>query len=158
MVTRLRQFQDAGTVTAPAEAAALAALDDDEYRERTVAPVARESTRLIERLWEFPQLQPAWPAAERPASAPPAPPFVLVSLTQTDWNSVQLHEALARRGFLVRECSDFPGLDVGAILTGPDQLIVTGGQVRINVRTPAENDRLLDALGRIFRESPPAAD
>ena len=154
MVTRLRQFQDANTVTALAEAAALAALEDGEYHARSVDLIRRSADRLLGQLWEIPELQPAWPARDRPDSAPPAPPYLLVSLTQTDWNSVGVHEALARRGFLVRECSDFPGLEVGALLTGPDQLIVTGGQIRINVRTPDENDRLLAALQDLFRSGP----
>ena len=158
MVTRLRQFQDANTVTAMAEAAALAALKDHEYRERSVQEISRSAHQLLDQLWEIPELQPAWPTRDRPRSAPPAPPYLLVSLTQTDWNSIQLHEALAHRGFLVRECSDFPGLEVGALLTGPDQLIVTGGQIRINVRTPDENDRLLATLQEIFRKSPDHLD
>ncbi len=109
MVTRLRQYQDPWTVTAPAEAAALAALDDAEYRERSVDLIAEESRRLVDRLWEIPGLRPAWPDRVRPDSAPPLPNFVLVSLTQTDWDSIRLQEALATRGIFVRECSDFPG-------------------------------------------------
>ena len=158
MVTRLRQFQDTTTVTAMAQAAALAALNDDEYRERSVELVSQYTRRLLDQLWDLPALQPAWPARDRPESAPPAPPYILVSLTQTDWTSIQLHEALARRGFLVRECSDFPGLEVGSFLTGPDQLIVTGGQIRINVRTPAENDRLVTTLDELCRAGPAQAD
>jgi threonine-phosphate decarboxylase len=154
MVTRLRQYQDPWTVTAIAEAAALAALDDADYRERTVELIARESTRLIQRLWEIDGLRPAWPDRVRPASSPPLPNFVLVSLTQTDWDSIRLHEALARRGFLVRECSDFPGLEVGALLTGPDQLIATRGHLRISVRTPEENDRLLVELEGLLESGP----
>ena len=152
MVTRLRQFQDPNTVTAMAEAAALAALEDGEFRERSVAQISGSAHRLLDQLWEIPELQPAWPTRDRPTSAPPTPPYLLVSLTQTDWTSIQLHEALAHRGFLVRECSDFPGLEVGALLTGPDQLIVTGGQIRINVRAPDENDRLLTVLKDLFRD------
>ena len=38
---------------------------------------------------------------------------------------------MARRGFLVRECSDFRGLEVGALLTGHDQLVATQGHLRI---------------------------
>ncbi len=154
MVTRLRQFQDSHTVTASAEAAALVAIDSEDYRSRTVDLIAQESDRLLDRLWDIPDLQPAWPSRVRPNDAPPVPPFLLVSLTQTDWTSVLLHEALARRGILVRECSDFPGLEVGAFLTGPDQLIVTGGQIRITVRTPSDNDRLLATLADLLRSSP----
>ena len=154
MVVRLRQFQDENSVSPLAEAAALAAIDDDAYRRRTLEVVPGLASRMLDQLWEIPQLQPAWPSRNRPADAPPPPPFLLVSLTQTEWNSVQLHEALARRGWLVRECSDFPGLEVGAILTGPDQLVVTGGQLRINVRTKTENDDLMLALTAILRTEP----
>ena len=156
MVTRLRQFQDPWTVTAAAEAAALEAIADDEYRQRSVELIARESSRLVDRLWDIPGLRPAWPDRVRPESASPLPNFVLVSLTQTDWDSGELHEALARRGILVRECSDFPGLEVDALLTGPDQLIATRGQIRVAVRTPVENDRLLGELASLLRSDPPA--
>ena len=154
MITRLRQFQDARTVTPLAEAAALAALEDRDYHRASVALAASEPARLLDRLAAIPALQPAWPAPVRPAEAPPVPPFLMVSLVQTDWTSTQVHEALARRRFLVRECSDFPGLEVGAFLTGPDQLVVTGGQLRINSRTPAENDLLVAALTDILGQSP----
>ena len=156
MVTRLRQYQDPWTVTPSAEAAAIAALDDREYVERTVELIAREATRLVERLWEIPGLRPVWPDRVRPGGSPPLPNFVLVSLTQTDWDSVGLHEALARRGLLVRECSDFPGLEVGALLTGPDRLIATRGHIRIAVRTAEDNDRLLNELADLLRSGPPA--
>ncbi len=155
MVTRLRQYQDPWTVTAAAEAAALAAIDDEEYRARTLDLVPREAARLVDRLWEIPGLRPAWPDRARPPGAPPPANFVLVSLTQTDWDSTRLHEALARRGLLVRECSDFPGLEVGALLTGPDRLVATQGHIRVAVRTPAEDDRLLAALAELLRSDPP---
>jgi threonine-phosphate decarboxylase len=154
MVTRLRQFQDPWTVSAPAEAAALAALDDREYAERSVEFVAKESARVVERLWEIEGVRPVWPDRKRPESAPPLPNFVLASLSQTDWDSGGLQEALARRGFLVRECSDFPGLEVGALLTGPDQLIATRGQIRIGLRTSEENDRLLTELEGLLESGP----
>lgn len=154
MVIRLRQYQDPWTVTAPAEAAALAALDDPEYRERSVEFMARESARLVDRLWDVPGLRPAWPDRARPPGAPPLPNFVLLSLAQTAWDSARLRDALALRGLLVRECSDFPGLEPGALLTGPDRLVATGGHIRVAVRTPGENDRLVGALAEILADSP----
>ncbi len=155
MVERLRQYQDPWTVTLPAEAAALAALDDVDYRERTVRLVASESARMMERLWELPGLRPARPGKDRPESPSPLPNFLLVSLTETRWTSVEVHEALARRGLLVRECSDFHGLEVGALLTGHDQLVATQGHLRFAVRTPAENDRLVTTLAEILSSEPP---
>ncbi len=154
MVTRLRQFQDPWTVSFPAEAAAIAALDEQAYREETVEFVANESARVVERLWEIHGIRPVWPERARPDRVPPLPNFVLASLTQTDWDSGGLQESLAKRGFLVRECSDFPGLEVGALLTGPDQLVATRGHLRIGLRSRDDNDRLLEALQERLETGP----
>lgn len=155
LVVRLRQYQDPWTVSPVAEAAALAGLADVEFQERSRAFVAPEAERVAQRLWETPGLRPVWPERQRPADAPPLPGFLLVSLVETAWTSPQVHEALARRGFLVRECSDFPGLEVGALLTGHDQLVATQGHLRIGLRRPDENDALLAALGEILGSEPP---
>jgi threonine-phosphate decarboxylase len=79
---------------------------------------------------------------------------VLVSVTDTNWSSALLQDALARLGFFVRECSDFPGLEVGSLLTGPGLLVATRGHIRISVRTPLENDAVLKALGELMRSEP----
>lgn len=155
MVCRLRQYQDPWTVTAVAEAAALAALDDAEYLDRTVRATSAEAARVLDHLWDLPGVRPAWPERLAPGEPPPLPNFLLLSLTETAWTSVQLHEALARRGLLVRECSDFPGLEVGALLTGPDQLVATQGHLRIAVRSKAENDALLAALAETLNSESP---
>ena len=150
LVARLRQYQNPWTVSPPAEAAALAALEEGDYLERTRALVAAESARLLDRLWDLPGLRPAWPARDRPGHAPPLPNSVLVSVTAPHLTSVEARDALARRGFLVRECSDFAGLEPGALLTGPDQLVATRGHLWFAVRTPEENDRLVAALAAVL--------
>jgi threonine-phosphate decarboxylase len=152
MITRLRDFQSPWSVSPPAEAAAIAALDDDEYLERTVEVVGAETARLIDHLWDIPGVRPVWPGRDRPEDAPGLPNFLLFSLTDTPLTSLQVHEALARRGFIVRECSDYHGLEVGALLTGPDQLVATQGHLRFALRSKAENDRLLAALEGILSE------
>jgi len=147
MVQRVSQFRDPWSVDPVAEAAALAAIDDDaEYLSRTRALVRSESDRLLSRLWDIPGLRPCWPSRDRPPTAPPLPASVLVSLVDTPHDSIGVHAAMARRGVVVRECSDFPGLEVGALLTGPDQLVATRGQLRIGVRRPEENARVLELL------------
>ena len=77
MVTRLRQYQDPWSVPAHAEAAALAALDDPGYRERSVRAVAEESKRLVDRLWDDPRaasrLARSGPAGFGPAACPITP-------------------------------------------------------------------------------------
>lgn len=143
------------TVTTAAEFAAIASIDDRDYLERTIDLIHTESSRLTDRLWDVPGLRPAWPTADRPRSAPPMANFVLTSLVDTPWTSRQLQDTLARRGLLVRECSNYSGLEPGATVTGPDGLAFeTNGHVRFCVRTPGENDLLLTTLHEVMRTRP----
>jgi threonine-phosphate decarboxylase len=154
MMTRLRRSQQPWTIATAAEVAALAALDDDDYLRRTIDLIATESVRLTERLWDMPGLRPVWPGSDRPASAAPLPNFVLVSLVDTPWTSIQVQEALARNGVFVRECSNYCGLEVGSVVTGVGQAIETRGHLRFCVRTPADNNLLLETLSRIMTLEP----
>ena len=154
MINRLRRSQQPWTIATAAEIAALVALDDEDYLKRTIDLIATESARLTERLWDVPGVRPVWPGPERPASAPPMPNFVLVSLVDTPWTSVQIQEALARNGVFVRECSNYSGLEVGAVVTGRGHAIETRGHLRFCVRTPADNDLLLATLNRIMALEP----
>jgi len=151
LIARLRQYQNPQAVSAPAEAAALAALDDPGYLNQTRSLIAAEAVRVTGLLWDLPGLRPAWPDRDRPPTAPPMPNYVLTSVTAPHLTSAQVRDALARRGFLVRECSDFPGLEPGSLLTGPDRLVATRGHLRIALRQPEENDRLIAALAEVLR-------
>ncbi len=154
LVRRLRQFQNPWSVDSSAEAALLAVLNDDEYLEQTLDLVGSQSAWLTDRLWEIPGLRPVWPDRIRPSDAPPRPNWVLVSLTDTPWTSIALQEALARRGILARECSNFRGLEPGAILTGEDQIVETQGHLRFAVRTAPENDKIVATLNELMATSP----
>jgi threonine-phosphate decarboxylase len=157
MIGRLKRCLQPWTVTTAAEFAALASLDDVEYLERTIELIATESARLTDRLWDVPGLRPAWPGRDRPVTAPPTANFVLVSLVDTPWTSVQVQEELARRGLLVRECSNYHGLEPGGVVTGPDGLsFETNGHLRCCIRTPAENDRLVNTLADVLSSDPTA--
>lgn len=152
MVARLKSCQQPWSVTTAAEAAAHASVDDDEYLQRTIELIATESSRLTDRLWDIPGLRPAWPGPERPRSAPPTANFVLASLVDTDWTSLLLQDALAKRGLLVRECSNYSGLEPGGLVTGPGGLAFeTRGHVRFCVRTSGENDMLVATLNEVMR-------
>jgi threonine-phosphate decarboxylase len=156
MINRLKRCQQPWTIATAAEVAALVALDDDEYLEKTIELIAGESARITERLWDLPGLRPVWPGPERPSWAPPPPNFVLVSLVDTPWTSIQVQDELARSGLFVRECSNYCGLEVGAVVTGPGQAIETRGHLRFCIRTPRENDLLLSTLSRIMALVPVA--
>ena len=156
MIERMKRSQQPWTVTTAAEAAALASLDDLEYLQRTINLIATESARLTDRIWDIPGLRPCWPDRDRPSSAPPMANFVLASVVDTPWTSVLLQEALARRGLLVRECSNYFGLHAGGVVNGPDGVsFETNGHVRFCVRTPGENDLLLATLTDVMNSSPP---
>ena len=159
MVDRIQQYQNPWSVDSPSEAALLAALDDDEYLDRSIELIAAESAWLTDQLWDVPGVRPVWPSATRPEGTPPRPNWVLVSLVETPWTSVQVHEELARRGILVRECSNFSGLEPGSVVTGPNGLeIATRGHLRFAVRTKAENDKLVTILGDVLAGKPPVEE
>ena len=159
LVSRLKQYQNPWSVDSPSEAGLLAALDDDEYLERSIELIEAESAWLTDRLWDVKGVRPVWPGRERPKGTPPRPNWVLVSLVDTPWTSVQVHEELARRGILVRECSNFSGLQPGGIVTGPNGLeILTQGHLRFAVRTKAENDKLVSILADVLAGKPPVIE
>jgi len=155
VLARLRRSQQPWTVSTAAEVAAIACLDDVEYHQRTVELIAAEGARLTDRLWDVPGVRPAWPGRDRPASAPPTANFILVSLVDTPWTSLQVQDALARRGLLVRECSNYCGLEIGSVVTGPGLSFETRGHLRFCVRTPGENDLLLTTLADLMTSPPP---
>ena len=76
---------------------------------------------------------------------------MLVSLVDTPWTSIQVQEALARNGVFVRECSNYCGLEVGSVVTGVGQAIETRGHLRFCVRTPADNNLLLESSDGVLR-------
>ena len=82
------------------------------------------------------------------------PNFVLVSLVDTAWTSTQLQDALARMGYFARECSNYRGLEIGSTVTGPGLSFQTNGHLRFCIRTPGENDDLVDALHRLLAGRP----
>ena len=55
--------------------------------------------------------------------------FLLVEITQTGLTSTQIKEGLAKKGFLIRDCKDFDGLD--------------NRFFRVTVRKPEENKKLI---------------
>ena len=58
--------------------------------------------------------------------------FLLVEITQTGLTSTQIKEGLAKKGFLIRDCKDFDGLD--------------NRFFRVTVRKPEENKKLITQI------------
>ena len=117
------------SVNTLAQEAALACLRDVRYRQRTLQFFEKERSvfrRALERIPGF---------RVYPSSAN----FFLVELTGS-LTSRQVQESLMERGFLVRDCSNFPGLHKRML--------------RIAVRTSAENVRLVKHLQRAVNRQP----
>jgi histidinol-phosphate/aromatic aminotransferase/cobyric acid decarboxylase-like protein len=119
VVRAARRFQPEWSVSAAAQAAGLAALEDQEHLRRSLALIREAKPELIEGLvrLEFP-VQPG------------AANFLMIRTGPNVRTAL-----LQNHGIAVRDCASF-GL--------PDY-------IRVGVRTPEENARLLDALAHVAR-------
>jgi threonine-phosphate decarboxylase len=117
---RVETARPAWNLSTPAAAVGTYCLRQDAFVDRTRTRVARERERMRDRL-----------AAEGYDPAPSDAPFLLLDVGSRSAEAVV--DGLAEEGIAVRDCRSF-GLD---------------GHVRVAVRTPGENDRLLEALARV---------
>jgi histidinol-phosphate aminotransferase len=112
-----------------AQVAAIAALQDAEYMEKTRRLIREERKFLLENLSKIRGLK-VFPSHAN---------FILIDVRETGFTSIQLKDEMLKRGILIRDCSSFKGLDEYYI--------------RIAVRTRYENERLLTALRNIINSS-----
>jgi threonine-phosphate decarboxylase len=117
---RLRRQLVPWSVNVLAQAAGLAALEDDGFLDRTHAWARAERAFLGGRLAGLPYLRPLASSTI----------FVLVRLH--GGTAARLTAALRERGLLIRDASNFVGLD--------------GRYVRISLRSPEDNRRLVEEL------------
>jgi threonine-phosphate decarboxylase len=116
-------------VTTLAAAAAVAAIGDDDYADRTLRAVGDDRQDLRERL--------ASRALETYASGGN---FLLVRLPERGPDSTDLRTQLIRRHHVVvRDCRSFDGMADGRF-------------IRVAVRSRADNERLVDAIGSVLQE------
>jgi threonine-phosphate decarboxylase len=121
VVERLESLRVRWNVGLLAQEAAIAALDDVEHVEAARRLVKREKPKLIEGLKKISWLRLIYGYAN----------FLLLELKEK-FTSSSLKAELARRGLLVRDCSNFRGLN--------------DKYVRVAVKKPWENERLICEL------------
>jgi threonine-phosphate decarboxylase len=109
-------------VSSLAQAAAKAALTDEEHSSRTLQLVRAEMEFLSRELARIRGFR----------IFPPDTNFILIDVRQSGFSASQLRAKMMRHGILVRDCSSFRGLDEF--------------YVRVGVRTREENERLLEAF------------
>jgi len=108
-----------------AQAAAEAALGEEAYRRQTLETIPVLRRQLTEGL-----------TALGITVFPSAANFLLARLQDGATSAGQLAATLRTRGILIRDCTNFPPLD--------------GRYFRVAVRTPAEHERLLQALREVL--------
>ena len=117
LIGSMKDHKEPWSVNTLAQKAGMAALDDKAYQDRTMTIIRQEKLFLEQAL--------------RKAGIeyiPSAPNYYLLRIE----NAPQVIAALRKKGILVRDCSNFPGLD--------------GSYIRIAVRSRTENTALLKEL------------
>ncbi|MBI1921403.1 MAG: threonine-phosphate decarboxylase [Geobacter sp.] len=125
IIADLAAMREPWSVNTLAQAAGVAALADSDYTVRTRQYVARERECLAAGLLEIPGLKPYQSDAN----------YLLIEILAGP-DATQLQSQLLEDHILVRDCSNFHGLN--------DRFF------RVAVRTTEENGRLLQALRRIY--------
>jgi len=123
-VSAIRSLLPPWSVNILASAAAEAAFQDKEYQRQSVMFMNLERKRFRACLQHIPHVQRVYPSSAN---------FLLVQLPVHCQVSLLVHE-LCEQGLLIRDCENFAGINVPTI--------------RLAVRRPKENDRLLKALKR----------
>ena len=124
VISRIQEMKEPWTVNGMAEKMAELLLRCTDYDQETHALIKRERNRMHRALEDLQGIT-AYPSAAN---------FILCQWLYTD-DLDDLLRPLLSQGLYVRDCRNFPGLD--------------GNYFRLAVRTPAENDQLLQSISSI---------
>jgi threonine-phosphate decarboxylase len=123
LVSLLELHHDAWNVNSLAQAAGVAALADREYQKETLHFVQQEKAWMFQAFSMLPGIYPF-------------PPSVNFLLLRSRIPSFRLSQMLKQKSILIRDCSNYPGLDERYL--------------RVAVRLHRENVKLLGAMKQIF--------
>lgn len=129
VIGEMRRRKPRWSVNALACGVGRALTEDAAYLEETARWISTEKDRFADRLSRLPGLH----------VYPPDANFVLLRLEPGRPDAAALRARLAGKGFLIRDASDFHGLD--------------SRHVRVAVRSRAENDALAEALAACLQEA-----
>jgi threonine-phosphate decarboxylase len=127
IIEALASFQDPWSVNTAAQVAGIASLADVQYRQRTRDYVERERLRMVTALCRLRQVRLFKSQAN----------FLLVQILEGP-TAPELRSMLMEKGILIRDCSNFVGLD--------------NTFFRVAVRLQEENDRLLEEIQLLFTD------
>lgn len=125
-VAHLARGREPWSLSVPALAAARACMQTEEYRRRSLDVIPRWRAGLRDGLEKL-----------RLEVFPGEANYLLARLPDNGPDAAGLTGALSKRGILIRDCSNFAGLDSCFI--------------RVAVRTEEENRRLIEEMGALLR-------
>jgi threonine-phosphate decarboxylase len=128
IIQTLTKAKTPWNVSCLAQAAAIAALDDEEHLEKARELVRNEKAFLMDGLGRIPAFK-VYPADAN---------FIFIDVRKSVFTAAQLKEKLLNFGLLIRDCSSFYGLDEY--------------YVRVAVKTRQENERLLEAFRKTVKD------
>ena len=126
LTSLLHKGKDPWNVNSLAQIAGVSALKDEHYRIQSHALLAPEIDCFYRQLSEIPRLKVYRPAVN----------FVLINTANAGMQAAQLREAMLKWKILIRDCSNYPGLNPYYI--------------RVAVKRPEQNQILLSALREII--------
>lgn len=126
LIKKLELAKDPWNVNILAQAAGREALKDKSYVRRSKEIIKKEKEFLYRELQKIPGLKPYRPSVN----------YLFVEIKDMNMDSGTLREKLARRGFLIRDCGNYPGL--------------TSHFFRLAVRKREENTLLIKTMKDIF--------
>lgn len=120
--------KDPWNVNLLAQMAGVAALQDEAYKKATRQRLTECIKNLYEALRALPELTVYEPSVN----------FILVGLQRSGLTAAEFTAKMRKRGILVRDCSNYPGMD--------------DYHVRFAVRLEKDNERLLTAVKAVLQE------
>ena len=126
IIRKMHLAKDPWNVNTLAQVAGKESLLDENYIDKTRQYIDKEKAVFYQKLSTIKGLKPYLPSVN----------YIFVQLTGNNLTSRGLREALSRKGFLIRDCSNYPNLDSRFI--------------RIAVRKREENQKLIQALQEVI--------
>lgn len=127
MTKKLHLSKDPWNVNSIAQAAGVAALGDEVYAEQSRAYIAQEKKLFYLSLAKISGCKPYEPAAN----------YILVDIRQSHWTASALRQKMMERRILIRDCSNYEGLD--------------DYYIRLAVKSHEQNKQVIQVLQNIIK-------
>ncbi|MFO7815445.1 MAG: threonine-phosphate decarboxylase CobD [Halanaerobiales bacterium] len=122
LIDKMNGYKDPWNVNILAQKAGETILNQDEYIKLTKKTICKEKLFLYNELKKFKNVEIYYPNAN----------YIFIDLEDSEYTSAKIYEKLAEQGILIRNCSNYEGLDEN--------------YVRIAVKSREDNKKLLDKL------------